>query len=83
MLTCESRAAALLPLAVVAGLRGDPDTAAAMAARAVRSAERLRGAPRVLMMSLARAGQAAVLSGDGHAATASASRLLRMLRDMG
>ena len=69
-------------LALVAGLRGAPDGAAAAAARAVRSAERLVGAPRVLMMSLARAGQAAALSGDGGAA-APVSRLLRMLRDTG
>jgi hypothetical protein len=36
----------------------------------------------VLMMALARAGQAAVLTSNGHAA-APVSRLLRMLRDMG
>lgn len=76
------RAHACSALALVAALRGEPDTAAAMATRAVRSAERMVGAPRVLMMALARAGQAAVLSGDERAA-ALASRLLRMLRDRG
>jgi tetratricopeptide (TPR) repeat protein len=70
-------------LAIVAALRDDPDTAAAMAARAVRSAERMVGAPRVLMMALARAGQVAVLTGDRRAATPVSRRLLRMLRDMG
>ena len=69
-------------LALVAALRGDGDTADAMAARAVRSAERMEGAPRVLMMALAHAGQAAVLVGAGRAATPT-TRLLRMLRDMG
>jgi predicted ATPase len=69
-------------LALVAALRGDGDTAGSMAARAVRSADRMVGAPRVLMMALAHAGQAAVLSGDRGAA-APATRLLRMLRDMG
>lgn len=69
-------------LALVAALGDDPDAAAAMAARAVRSAERIVGAPRVLMMALAHTSQAAVLSRDGRAA-APVSRLLRILRDMG
>ncbi len=69
-------------IALVAALGDDPDTAAAMAARAVRSAERIVGAPRVLMMALAHTSQAAVLSRDDRAA-APVSRLLRILRDIG
>ena len=69
-------------LALVAALRGDGDSADAMAARAVRSAERMVGAPRVLMMALAHAGQAAGLVSAGRAATPT-TRLLRMLRDIG
>lgn len=41
------------------------------------------GAPRVLMLALARAGQVSVLTGDGDSAGASISRLLRLLRDKG
>jgi predicted ATPase/DNA-binding SARP family transcriptional activator len=69
-------------LALVAALRGDGAAAAAMAARAVCSAERIVGAPRVLMMALARAGQAAVLSGDD-AAEVAVSRLLQILHNKG
>jgi hypothetical protein len=66
--------------ALVAVLRDDRDTAAATADQAVRSAERMVGAPRVLLMALAHAGQVAVLTGAPDAA-APVSRLLRMLRD--
>jgi hypothetical protein len=69
-------------LALVAALRGDHKTARAIAAQGIRSAERNVEAPGVLMMALARAGQVAILSGDNSAA-ASASRLLRVLRDKG
>ena len=69
-------------LALVAALRGDHETARTMAAEGVRSAERTVGAPRVLIMALARAGQVAILSGDDSAASP-VLRLLRMLRDKG
>jgi hypothetical protein len=69
-------------LALVAALRGDQETARTMAAQAIRNSERMVGAPRVLMMALARAGQVAILNGDKSAA-ALASRLLRVLRDKG
>ena len=49
-------------LALVAALRGDYETARTMAAQAVRNSERMVGAPRVLMMALARAGQVAILN---------------------
>jgi predicted ATPase/class 3 adenylate cyclase len=74
------RAHVCAALALVAALRGDQETAGTMAAQAIRSAARMVGAPRVLMMALARAGQAAVLS-DADSAAAAVSRLLRMLRD--
>jgi predicted ATPase len=76
----SQRAHACSALALVAAVRGDPETAATMVARSVQSAERMVGAPRVLMMALARAGQVAVLSGDGSAA-AHVCRLFRLLRD--
>ncbi|HVL83203.1 MAG TPA: hypothetical protein VM367_02770 [Pseudonocardia sp.] len=67
-------------LALVAALGGDRRTAAATAARAVRSAELMQGAPRVLMMALALAGQTAALIDDGSAGDP-VSRLLRLLKD--
>ena len=67
-------------LALVTALRDDPDAAEHLVARAVRSAERLVGAPRVLMMALAHASQVAVLTGDAGAA-ALVTRLLEVLRD--
>jgi predicted ATPase len=69
-------------LAMVAALRGDHETARTMAGQGIRDAERMVGAPRVLMMSLASAGQVAILCGDRSAA-APVVRLLRMLRDKG
>jgi hypothetical protein len=69
-------------LALVAALRDDHQTARTIAAQAIGSAERVVGAPRVLMMALACAGQVAILSGDDSAA-APVSRLLRVLRDKG
>jgi predicted ATPase/DNA-binding SARP family transcriptional activator len=69
-------------LALVAALSGDHETARTMAAQAIRNSERMVGAPRVLMMALARAGQVAILNGDESAAVL-ALRLLRVLRDKG
>jgi hypothetical protein len=69
-------------LALVAALRGDHETAGTVAAEGIRSAERIVGAHRVLMMALALAGQVAILSGDDSAG-AHVSRLLRILRDKG
>jgi hypothetical protein len=66
----------------VAALRGDRQTAGTIAAQGIRSAERIVGAPRVLMLALALAGQVAILSGDDSAA-APLLRLLRLLRDKG
>jgi hypothetical protein len=48
----------------------------------VQSAERMVGAPRVLLMALAHAGQVAVLTGAPDAA-APVRRLLQVLRDKG
>lgn len=81
----SARAHMCSALALVAALREDPAASGAMASRAVRSAERMVGAPQVLMMALARAGQATSLINAGAAGTAGAvvSRLLRMQRDMG
>jgi predicted ATPase/class 3 adenylate cyclase len=70
-------------LALVDALRGDGETARAVAAQGVASAERVVGAPRVLMMALALAGQVAVLTGDDAGATALDARLLRILHDKG
>jgi predicted ATPase/DNA-binding SARP family transcriptional activator len=75
------RAHACAAAAVVAALRDDGDAAADMIASAVASAERMTGAPRVLLMALAHAGQVAVLTGNGDAA-ALVARLLGMLRDL-
>ena len=68
--------------ALVAALRHDHDTARTLAAQGVDSGERVVGAPRVLMMALALAGEVAILGGDDSAA-ALATRLLRVLRDQG
>jgi predicted ATPase len=77
------RAHACSALALVTALRDDdPEAAERLVARAVHSAERMVGAPRVLMMALAHAGQVAVLTGDAGAA-ALVTRLLEMLRDRG
>ena len=79
----ESMRAHVRPaLALVAALRGDHETARTVAAQGVESGERVVGAPRVLIMALALAGQVAVLSGD-EAAAGYADRLLRVLRDKG
>jgi ATP/maltotriose-dependent transcriptional regulator MalT len=77
------RAHAGSALALVTALRDDPDTAKRLVARAVHSAERMVGAPRVLMMALAHASQVAVLTGDTGGAAALVTRLLAMLRDRG
>ncbi|HEV8624558.1 MAG TPA: BTAD domain-containing putative transcriptional regulator [Acidimicrobiia bacterium] len=69
-------------LALVGAFRGDHDAARAIAAEGITSAERTIGAPRVLMMALARAAEVAIMSGDGSAA-APVARLLRLQRDRG
>jgi len=70
-------------LALIAALRGDGGTARTIAAQGVASAERILGAPRVLMMGLALAGQVSVLTDDEAGAAALAARLLRILHDKG
>jgi hypothetical protein len=69
-------------LALVAAIHGDHAAASALAAEGVKTAEQVEGAPRVLMMALARAGQVAVL-GDDPAASCIVARVLRLLRDTG
>jgi hypothetical protein len=69
-------------LALVAAIQGDQAAARAHAAAGVRTAEQVEGAPRVLMMALARAGQVAVL-GDDPQASYFVARVLRLLRDTG
>jgi tetratricopeptide (TPR) repeat protein len=70
-------------LALTGAVRGDGETARAIAAQGIADAERVVGAPRVMMMALALAGQVAVLTGDDSGATALATRLLRILHDKG
>jgi tetratricopeptide (TPR) repeat protein len=69
-------------VALVTALRGDHGTARTIAAEGIKTAEGVEGAPRVLMMALARAGQVAVVS-DDPAVGALAGRLLRLLHNTG
>jgi predicted ATPase/DNA-binding SARP family transcriptional activator len=79
----ESLCAHLRPaMALLAALRGDYQTARLTAAEGIRAAERIVGAPRVLMLALALAGQVAVLTAVP-SARPPVSRLLRLLRDKG
>jgi len=80
----ESMRAHVRPaLALAEALRGDGEKARTIAAQGVVSAERIVGAPRVMMMALALAGQVAVLTGDDAEATALVVRLLGILHEKG
>ena len=69
-------------LALVAALRGDHETARRFANDGIQAAIGIEGAPRVLMMALARAGQVAVLGNDPSAVSV-VSRLLGLQRETG